>query len=107
MLYGSYPDYDYRQHKRVYGLNPDGSAIQMPVGWKLVPGAVEVPSEHREFVVEADGRWVWCQARSGRSTMTPIAARCWGHVMAFATPEHTDMSLLIHYPEIMMYDPVF
>jgi hypothetical protein len=103
-MYGIYPGYDYGKHKRVYGRNPDGSAIEMPKGWKLVPHGTEIPQRHREFIIDHTGQWVWCGQRYCRSTMTPIAARCWGHVMAFAVPEETDMSELLRFSEELMYD---
>lgn len=86
MLHGRYPDYAYSHRRRLYAQHPDGTTVVAPDGWVILPEGQPVPSAHREFNVDECGRWIWCCPRQCRSTMTPIEAGIWGHVVAFAVP---------------------
>lgn len=94
---GHIDNYDYRKHKRTYGLLPDGSEIQPPKGWVILPEYTEVPHRHREFYFNERGRYLWCEPRVTISTMTPIFAIVWGHVLVYAVPEDCDISNLKKY----------
>lgn len=94
---GTYPDYDYRKHRRSYGYQPDFTPAVPPKGWKLLPQGMEVPHRHMHFRIDQDGRWFWTEFRS-INTMTAIFARNWGHVVAYAVPEECDLTQLKMYP---------
>lgn len=65
-----------------YGQTDEGTEIQMPDGWKLLPEGERVPSVH----CEANSDGTWCRPRRCCSTMTPIYARVAGYVRAIAVP---------------------
>jgi hypothetical protein len=67
-----------------------GEAIVAPPGWALVPEGEFVPQVHREYTENYGGGWHgWASPRRYHSTMTPIRARVFGGVRAFAVPEAT------------------
>lgn len=63
-----------------YGFFDDGRAIVAPPGWEIIPEGGAIPQEHREAAREG----IWCDPRRCHSTMTPMDARVWGYVRAFA-----------------------
>ncbi len=66
---------------KVYGRYK-GEPISAPAGWGIIPEGEEIPQEHREYSVVGYG--MWCEWRRCHSTMTPLAARIWGSVRAYA-----------------------
>jgi hypothetical protein len=62
-----------------YGYH-NGKVITPPKGWEIIPENEDIPQEHRYF--SNDG--FWCHERRCHSTMTPINARVWGFIQAFA-----------------------
>lgn len=62
-----------------------GKPIVAPAGWQMIPEGGRVPHVHR-YYIEGHG---WSDPKRTISTMTPIYARRWGYMMAFAVPEGT------------------
>ena len=60
-----------------------GKKIEAPSGWKIIPEGGNIPHVHRYYM---EGRG-WSEATRTISTMTPIYARRWGYMMAFAVSE--------------------
>ena len=89
--------------KSQYGYLRDGTKIEPPKGWKILPEYLEVPHTHREFLQGYPTPCQWAEPRRCRSTMTPIWAHApWGYVMAIAVPEDFDTSTLRDWrPEAM------
>jgi hypothetical protein len=65
----------------VYGYYK-GEPITVGDGWKIIPEGEEIPQEHMEYSVVEHG--MWCESRRCHSTMTPLTARLWGSVRAYA-----------------------
>lgn len=64
-----------------YGLTRNGQPVPPPhTGWALVPFGEAIPPEHREYI-EGSG-WAW--PRRENSTVTPLFARAFGPVRAYA-----------------------
>lgn len=74
------------KHRLAYGLKRDGTKIEPPPGWVILPKGKKVPNLHREFVEDAVGYSAWLNTRRTRSTMTAITAQVWGNVRAYAVP---------------------
>jgi hypothetical protein len=66
-----------------YGYELGNQLIVAPKGWKILPEGVEVPQEHREYILGVG----WASPRRCRSTMTPIRSMVYGSVMVYAVPE--------------------
>lgn len=78
------PD-DIRAHltewELVYGKSPDGTLIEPPPGWKILPFRTVIPHVHREFINGLG----WIRPRTCRSTVTPIFAKP-SICLAYAVP---------------------
>lgn len=74
--------------KDMYGHTTDGTKVEAPKGWRILPEGTDVPQAHREYLEDyTDNRSWWCDPRRCRSTMTAIYACIWGGVRAYAVPE--------------------
>jgi hypothetical protein len=65
-----------------YGRTDDGRVIVAPAGWRLLREFDAIPQVHR--VCDEKGQWL--APRRGHGTMTPLMARTWGYMRAFAVP---------------------
>lgn len=69
-----------------YGFYDNGVQIVAPPGWEIIPEGGEIPQEHCYAAqgLSGEGGGLWCNPRRCHSTMTPLDARVWGYVRAFA-----------------------
>ena len=60
-----------------------GKEISAPSGWTMIQEGGRIPHVHR-YYMEGHG---WSEPKRTISTMTPVYARRWGYMLAFAIPE--------------------
>lgn len=90
----------YARNIEGYAKEEDGSEIEIPKGYRLLPLGVEVPHIHMYCSKTSDTKYDWCSQYAWQgptrtiSTMTPIFAMISGWVRAYAVTEE-------YYEELM------